>query len=110
LQLKGRAPIGRMPRSIRGQGTTRKANMSAQTYAAIIDAVQTHVAEEHGDSMYARDWVLACGIEPVTPNTVEPSVIRVIKSPRAAAYSMTGLLSWAIDLFIPSEPEADDDE
>jgi hypothetical protein len=79
--------------------------MSVQTYAAIIEAVQNHVREVHGDDMYARDWVLACGIETATIDESSTTAIQVIKSPRATPYTMTGLLNWAIDMFVPSDDE-----
>ena len=81
--------------------------MSAQTYVAIIDAIQAHVRDTHGDTMYARDWVIACGVETATMAEAESTQIRVIKSPRATAYTMTGLLSWAIELFIPTDDDED---
>lgn len=84
--------------------------MSALTYDALIDAIQTHIRDTHGDNQYARDWVLICGVEAATMSEVEEASIQVIKSPRAAIYTVTGWLGWASDICAGYGDDYDDDE
>ena len=70
------------------------------SYMALIDAIQNHVRVISQDNnAYARDWVLVCGIEDIHGNNQHAGTIRLERSPRSAAYTVTGLLNWALDCY-----------
>lgn len=70
-----------------------------ETYLNLLDAIQAHIAAMNGSDKYARDWVLVCGIDDIHPNDDSSGEIRLERSPNTTAYSVTGLLGWALDCY-----------
>ncbi len=83
--------------------------MSADTYSAIIEAIQEHIRQDVAEDQYARDWILVCGVETATMGETDRASIRIIKSPRTAIYSLTGLLDWAQGMLTDCEDDDDDE-
>jgi hypothetical protein len=71
----------------------------------MLDAIQAFASSVEGDDKFAKDWVLAMGIERVNKTMNSPTEIRVVSSPNTVAYTVTGLLGWAIDTYQPGEIE-----
>jgi hypothetical protein len=72
------------------------AHPATETYLHLIDAIQDHIQTIAGDNMIARDWVLITGTMRVESNGKD-STVRLITSPRTAAYTVHGLVSLAYD-------------
>jgi hypothetical protein len=86
--------------------------MAAETYLALIDAIQNHVQFIAGDRKIARDWVLALGIHNIDhmSDELQRVEIRVERSPHMAIYTTTGLLNWALDCYHVDDLPEDEDE
>lgn len=67
-----------------------------ESYLALIDAIQNHIQVIAGDDYIARDWVLIAGTQRTTSNGKDATV-RLVSSPRTAAYTIHGLASLAYD-------------
>ena len=85
--------------------------MAADTYLALVDAIQDHVQFLSGERKIARDWVLALGIQSIDHVDAEQQrvEIRVERSPHMAIYTTTGLLTWALDCY-HVDGDVDNDE
>jgi hypothetical protein len=70
-----------------------------ETYMNLVDAIQAHIVALNGSDMYARDWVLVCGVDNIHPKNESTSELRFERSPGSAAYTVTGLLNWALDCY-----------
>lgn len=73
------------------------------TYVKIIEAVQEHIQAICGDESYARDWVLIAGVDNINGEENDVHEIRLERSPRSTAYTVTGLLNWALDCYQPTD-------
>ena len=76
-----------------------------ETYDALLTAVQDYVSDLDGEDVYARDWILVAGVEPVKDSSSYATRIVVTASPRTTRYTVTGLLDWASNAFV-----SDDDD
>lgn len=74
-----------------------------ETYMNLLEAIQAHITAMNGSDKYARDWVLVCGIDDIHRNDDATGEIRLERSPGTTAYSVTGLLNWALDCYF-AEP------
>jgi hypothetical protein len=72
---------------------------ATDTYMALIDAIQNHIRVIEGPDYYARDWVLATGIDHIHDQAQHAGMIRMERSPRSTPYTITGLLGWALDCY-----------
>lgn len=70
-----------------------------ETYMALLEAIQNHIRALDGDDYFARDWVLACGVEELQGGNAGTGMIRIERSPRSTAYTVTGLLGWALECY-----------
>lgn len=70
-----------------------------ETYLAVVEAIQNHIAAMNGEDRYARDWILVCGIENIHRTGDALNEIRMERSPGTTGYSATGLLSVALDCY-----------
>jgi hypothetical protein len=76
-----------------------------ETYDALLTAVQNYISDLDGDDVYARDWILVAGVEPVKGFATAATRIVITSSPRTTRYTVTGLLDWASDAFMSSDYE-----
>jgi hypothetical protein len=79
--------------------TQQEVNMTTNAYMNLIEAVQAYVTSEDGESKFARDWILVAGVEDLQRDADSATEVRVVGSPHAASYTMTGLLSWGMEMF-----------
>jgi hypothetical protein len=70
-----------------------------ESYLALIEAIQNHIRIIEGPDYYARDWVLAAGVEDIHGHNEHAGMIRMERSPRTTPYTVTGLLGWALDCY-----------
>jgi hypothetical protein len=82
-----------------GAKTQQEVHMTTNAYMNLIEAVQAYVTSEDGDQKFARDWILVAGVEDLHRDTYSSTEVRVVGSPHAASYTMTGLLSWGMEMF-----------
>jgi hypothetical protein len=74
-----------------------------ESYLALIEAIQNHIRVIEGPDYYARDWVLAAGVEDIHGRSEHAGMIRMERSPRSTPYTVTGLLGWALDCYHAEE-------
>lgn len=74
--------------------------MSAQTYLAMLDAIQTHIADDVDADTYSPHWLLIAGLADIHDEPID-EVMRVYRSLKTPAYVVTGLLDLAIEATTP---------
>lgn len=73
--------------------------MSAETYAALQQAITAHVMDEMEEPAdIVRDWVMVAAVSNIDDDGTMAEIV-VHKAPSTALYSVTGLLHWGAQAY-----------
>lgn len=74
--------------------------MSVETYKALAEALQAHIADESADpTAFAAHWGVVVGVDSLNGYDEQTSQLHIFKSPRTPSYVLTGMLEYAANAY-----------